>query len=347
MIYLIIGLLIIALTYVDAITKDRKFSKYTSLFVLAVMLLLVSLRYQVGTDWDAYYDFYKGNRSTDNVEIGYALLNDLFSGLGFHYNFFILVLNIFALTLMFSYLNKNGFLLCVGLLIFFSDLFLYLNLSGIRQGIAIAITCFSINFAINRNFLPFLGCILFAACFHGTALAFLVVYFLPRTKMKFYVIICCAIGFLLCNLFLESISEFITLYTIKSADFYTSQQEKIDNVMNLFYVGIAKRSVIICVILFFGRKMFDLPNSHFFFNIYLFGFGVYLSSYLISPDIGARLSSYFTIFEMLLAGKLLYAMNNINNRVVVVTLFSLMAIYKLLGYMSFETYVYQTIFSTL
>ncbi|WP_255533906.1 EpsG family protein [Pedobacter sp. ASV28] len=346
MIYLIIGFFIIVVTYVDTITINRKNSHYISFVVLTIMLLLVSLRHKVGTDWDAYYDFYNGNRSTENLEIGYAFLNNLFASLGLHFNFFIFVINAFALALMFFFLKRNSVLLCVGLLIFFSDLFLYLNLSGIRQGVALAITCFSINFAIQRRLFPFIVCIVLAACFHGTAVAFLIVYFLPRGKMKIRTVIFCFVGFFLCNLFLQSISELITLYTIKSADFYTSQQEKIDNIMSLFYIGIAKRSVIVLVVLFLGRKMFDLPNTHYFFNIYLFGFGIYLSSYLISPDIGARLSSYFTIFELLLAGNLLYAIKSLNTRILITSIFSAMAFYKLLGYMSFETYIYHSIFST-
>lgn len=347
MIYLIIGLFIIALTYIDAIIKERKFSQYSSLLIFVLMLLLVSLRHEVGTDWDAYYDFYTRVRSTENVEVGYSFLNNVFSDLGLHYNIFIFVINAIALTLMFCFLNRNTLLLSIGALIFFSDLFLYLNLSGIRQGIALSITCFSINFAIQRKLFYFLVCISLAACFHFTAVVFLIVYFLPRGKIRILTVIFCASAFLLCNLFLQSISELITLYTIKSADFYTSQQEKIDNIMSLFYVGIAKRAVIVFAVFIFGRKMFHLSNTYYFFNIYMFGFGVYLSSYLISPDIGARLSSYFTIFELVLSGNLIYAMKSRYKRIILTTIFSLMAIYKLVGYMSFDTYVYHTIISIL
>lgn len=118
------------------------------------MLLLVSLRDKVGTDWDAYYEFYRD--TTDRIEIGYAFLNNLFSNLALPYNFFLFIINGFSLTLMFFFMKRNSIFLSIGLLIFFSDLFLYYNFSGIRQAIALSITCFSINFAIDRKLFFFI-----------------------------------------------------------------------------------------------------------------------------------------------------------------------------------------------
>jgi len=341
MIYVIIGFLIVIFAYVDAITKDRKFSQYSSLAILIIMWLLVSLRDNVGTDWDAYYEFYK--ESTDSVEIGYALVNNFFSGINLPYNLFLFIINGVALTLMFFFLKRNAFFLSFGLLIFFSDLFLYYNLSAIRQGIAIAITCFSINFAIERKKTFFVISVLTAACFHTTAIAFLIVYFLPRKKLPLKTYMFFLIGFLVANVFLQSISELITLYTLKNAEFYTSQQEQVDNIVNLFYVGIIKRSVIILLIIAAREKIFNLPNIYYFFNLYLFGFAIYLSSYLISPDIGTRLSSYFTIFEIVLAGCLIYSLESLKSRVIVASVFTIMAFYKILAYTTFDTYNYHSI----
>lgn len=341
MIYSVIGLFITLFTYLDAIIKDRKFSQYSSLVILFAMLLLVSLRYRVGTDWDAYYEFYR--EGTDNVEIGYAFVNNFFRSINLPYNFFIFIINGVALTLMFFFLKRNAFFLSVGLLVFFSDLFLYYNLSAIRQGIAIAITCFSINFAIERKKTFFLISVITAACFHTTAIAFLIVYFLPRKKITAKAYILFLVGFLMFNIFLQSISELITLYTLKNAEFYTNQQEKVDNIVNLFYVGIIKRSIIIFLILITGKKIFNLPNVYYFFNLYMFGFAIYLCSYLISPDIGTRLSSYFTIFEIALAGCLIYSLDSLKSRVIVASIFVIMAFYKIFAYTTFETYNYHSI----
>lgn len=75
----------------------------------------------------------------------------------------------------------------------------------------------------------------------------------------------------------------------------------------------------------------------------MFGFAIYLSSYMISPDIGTRLSSYFTIFDIVLAGNLIYSVSNIKSRILIASIFSMMAFYKLLAYMSFDTYTYHSI----
>ena len=159
MIYLIGCIFISLITCIDLLLNSKSFSRLISLFILFLLLLLVSLRNGVGTDWDAYSSFYK--ETTDRTEFGYAFVNNLFSNLGFPYYLFLFIINGFSLLLIYLFLRRNSALLTIGLLIYFSDLFLYYNLSGIRQGIAISITCFSINYAIKRNFILFLIFIIF------------------------------------------------------------------------------------------------------------------------------------------------------------------------------------------
>lgn len=346
MIYLLIGIMIIYLSYIEAIIKSRNFSHVSLISITIILILFAGLRDEVGTDWASYFNFYKYSSKhiqTGRVEIGWAIINNFFSSLSMPYNIFLLFINGLSLTLMCFFFKKNSIFMVIGLLLFFSNLYLYYNLSGHRQALAISITCFSLTYAINRQFGIFALLILIASSFHLTAIVFIVAYFLPRNKLNSRHIIIFAIAFLILTFFLESISDWITLKTIKNANFYLNIHEKSEAILQLYYIGIIARSVIIFIILVFGRAILQNRDSRYIFNLYLFGFAIYLSFYMISPDLGVRISSYFTIVEIILASKLVYFVQRRTKRIAIATIFSIVAVYKLFGYINSDYYTYKSI----
>jgi hypothetical protein len=341
MIYILIGGLLILFSF-DEIVKKRK-SRLTLVFSCVIIWLLAGLRTETGTDWYNYYSLYK--ETTDRVEIGYAFLNNLFSKLNIQYNLFLLMINGMAIALMYKFIKGNAYLVIIGLLIFFSDSFLYYNLSGIRQGIALSIVCFGFKYALNKDYKKFILIIVLACCFHLSAFIFVFAYFIPRHKLSFRFILIILIFIISGTFLLQKITDFITLNTIKDAQFYINQQTYEFDVNLAYYIGAIKRSIMIILCLIYGSNMFKNSNSRYFFNIYLLGLVIYLSLYKISPDLGTRLSSYFTIFEIILSGNLIYFNNKFPTRFFLFFLFVFMAVYKIIGYMYNERYEYNLIFN--
>lgn len=308
-----------------------------------IMILFAGLRFEVGTDWAAYAWFYRD--TVNNVEIGYAFVNNTFSNLGINYNVFLMFLNTVSILLVYFAFKKNARLLVIAFLIFFSDLYLYFNLSGIRQAIAISITLYSVTYALERKFLKFLLCVILAACFHVTSAVFLLAYFIPRYnfKLKHYLLI---VGILV--LFSTGVYSLVNVFTGMLAykiKFYLELQEQVENIQSLFIIGIAKRLIIILLVIFFGQKLLKEERTIYFFNLYLVGMGIYLSTFLISPDIGVRLASYFLIFDVLLASNLIFVNTDFPRRLVILVLLSTMAIYKISTYTQQKPYLYNSIFS--
>ena len=343
MIYLIIGVILIIMTYIEAYGKSEKFSHYSLIFISISMVLFAALRDKVGTDWDAYFEFYKN--TTDRVEIGYSSINNLFSFLNIPYNFFLFFINGLSVSLIFLFLKKNTRLKIIGVLLFFSNLYLYYNFSGIRQAIAISITCFSITYAINKQPIKFISLILIAASFHFSAIIFVIAYFLPRYSFNYRQKSFLIIAFIVFYFFLDFISDWITLYTIKNANYYVNLQDKSDSLLQSFFIGLGIRLLIVFLVFVFHKKIFLVDNCRYFFNIYLFGFFLFFSTYMISPDIGVRLSSYFTIFDLVIVGNLIYVIQRQSNRILIVSIFSVISIYKLLIYMNSEYYSYKLFFN--
>jgi len=344
MIYYVLGLIGSLLVIVEGLTKNKKFSIAGARFFLVLLLLLAGLRHEVGTDWYNYVDFYNGVVPS-SIELGYKYVNDIFKSLEIHYNIFLIFLNSISLTLFLLFLRKNTPLLIIGFLIYFSDLFLYLNLSGIRQAIALSLTSFSINYIIRKDFLKFLLIVIIASSFHLTALLFIIAYFLPKNRIDKSSILKLSLFAIIGIVFMEIILEFLINTGIKNAEFYILFDEKPTNLNNLFLIGVAKRLVPIFLLVLFGYKWIRTQNSTLFINLYLVGLIIYILTYKISPNIGVRLSAYFTITELIIIPNILYVLRDKINRILVLSIIIGITFYKLYGYSVSETYVYKTIFN--
>lgn len=342
MIYLIVCLFIILLGYIEILENSRVSASLYGIVVAFIMVAMAALRTNVGPDWQAYYEFYI--YGAEDTEAGYHFLNDLFFEFGIHYNVFLLFINTLSLILIYLGLQKHAKFLIFPILLFYCELFLYFNFSGIRQALAISLTIYSTRFIITRSFWKFLTIVVLATYFHNTAIVFIIAYFIPfrkLTKKEYFILL---LGFLLFSTLIFSIVNLLSGSLAAKAIHYLEFRERDPNIKGLFVIGAIKRTMIIVLVLFFGKKMLEAKNSIFFFNIYLIGFGMYLATYLISADIGVRLSSYFLIFDLFLAGNLLSANYKLTTRLLIATILSLIALYKITTYMAMETYTYHWIF---
>ncbi len=344
MIYLTFGIIIIILSYAEVIIQSRIFSRYSLAIIFIALVLLAGLRYEVGTDWYAYLTFYQDIREAEKIEYGYEFINNLFSNMSIPYTFFLLFINSISLLLIYLFIRQNSIFVIIGALLFFSDLYLYLNLSGVRQAIAISITCLSINYAIKRQFSKFIIIVFTASLFHLSALVFCIAYFIPRTLIKVKDFLILFIFLIIGYYFLQEISDFITVNTQKNANYYLANNNEEYNLFWYYLIGIFKRlAIIIVFILLKYYKKSSNKNSQYFFNIYLFGFVIYVATFMLSPDVGVRISSYFTIFEIALVGNFVYMSEKKINKILIVSLFSIFSFYKIMGYMNNEFYIYKFI----
>ena len=71
------------------------------------------------------------------------------------------------------------------------------------------------------------------------------------------------------------------------------------------------------------------------------GFVIYATSYLISPDFGVRLGSYFIILDCILVSKYIYVSRSLTNRLVLFAVFALIAMYKVYTYTLIPAYEYK------
>ncbi len=340
MIYISLGLFFLISAFLEFISKKNIQTNVLFIILCIILVLFAGLRSEIGSDWFAYFNYYSNN--TGNFEFGYSEISKLFHQLHFHYNIFLIFINFISILLIGISIYKHSRITIFPLLLFFSNLYLYYNFSGMRQAVAISFTCFALNYAYNRNFLLFFLFVFFAFLFHSTAIVFLLVYFLPRKTINFKHLLILILIFI--GLYTIKEKLFFALAEFKDVNFYTVVQEKSDSIITEFYIGALVRLLLIFVIIAFARKMLENVKFIYFFNIYIFGIFLFMSTYLISPDIGVRLSSYFTIIDIFLLGNILSSVN-FRKKLAISMLYSIIIFYKLSWYSGIDSYYYKTIFN--
>lgn len=330
--------------YMEIIKYNKWFSTLFLIFFSIVMILFVGLRdgCSVGTDSPAYcYNYLVGYW---NVEFGYMFLNTLFSQvLNVNYTIFLLFINSLSLILIARFIKLNSYVYLFPLLIYFSDFFLYYNFSGVRQAIALSFTCISLYHAMHLNYKKFFFFVICASLFHITAIVFAFAIFIPKNKLKLKdyvkfiglsILVFLGIGYLIENV----------EYLNKKFIFYSEIQEVEDNIYAAYIVGILKRSIVILLALIFRKAFFNNDRFVYFFNLYLLGFIIFVSTYLISADFGVRFGSYYLILDTLLVGNMLYLSKKLHQKIVIIFIYSIVIIYKIYTYTILEPYQYKFIF---
>lgn len=223
MVHLIMaGIMLIAI-----ILRNR--GKYIQAIPFVLLAIFASIRYMYGSDYLSYYQkyIYIQNGSTLQFdESFYTLLNQICP------NFFILIaltsiIFIFVIYMMIVN-NVDEKYICVGILIFIINPYLmFINLSAIRQCLAMVCFICAVHFAIKKKIIPYVLLVLLATQFHKSAWLLLPIYFLANGKKikKLYIIIIIII--LIAILFVFDISWIVQLvaelFNDKNYSVYASQ----------------------------------------------------------------------------------------------------------------------------
>jgi hypothetical protein len=179
-------ILIFAAALVEFFGAHRKVINLLQIVVAALFIFTAGLKYETGVDWRVYGEL------VNETYAFHQLLNDhgftpLFERLdpvfylmvsvikyfggGLQVVFF--VVSAFSVFCLFSALRRYSRFALLGALLYYGLIFFYLDMSGIRQGLALNIVFLSIGNLADRKYLRYMALILLAAGIHWSALLFL------------------------------------------------------------------------------------------------------------------------------------------------------------------------------
>lgn len=158
LLYIILFLMASLGAFLD-LSNIKKEHKNIFLCILgSICILLSGIRWETGTDWAQYLNFFKNNDTFeefngDVFEIGYTFLNYLIKSISSQYSLLLLSMSAIIVFLKYKCISLYAIFPLTSILLNFSN---YTgDLFPVRQNIALAITFFSTIFIIRKNFLSF------------------------------------------------------------------------------------------------------------------------------------------------------------------------------------------------
>ena len=148
---------------------------------LALALALVwrtlhdGLTWEIGTDWDPYYDFFRGASNT-HFEPGYVLFNRIMSSIWDNYSFFLLCFAGFTYYILYRFLSLHAVHPLMALCLYYCEM---MGSMGSNRSILAMFVCLvSLRYIFKRNLWGFVICIIVAMTFHLASIVFFPAYFL-------------------------------------------------------------------------------------------------------------------------------------------------------------------------
>lgn len=306
MFYIAIFLVLLCLSYCEY--KGKKF-KYLSLETLFVIITVITIfRFGQGTDYFAYEDIYAKTpaltavssigevfSANKDIEFGYVFIIAIFKTLHLNFEAFCGVSGIITMMLFYSFIKKNAKLPITTFSIFYVFYYLVYVLSGMRQGLAMAIFVgIGIELYKRKKYKEFILLVLITAAIHVSILVTLIVFVLDKLgdNYKFYGILgILAILIIYFNFDVALINLMPDFLSDKLSMYLTDGRASMVSFINRF--------TVLALVLFYSYGNEEDKDIVFFKKLYIFSFVMYVLT-MKSMTISTRMTLYFKIFEIIL-----------------------------------------------
>lgn len=324
------------------------------------IFLFLGLRYDYGNDYMGYFEMFNDINENFNdyitdpgrLEIGWILLNRLFSHFGFHtlILFLSVVNSIILYKFIVKFVEQKYYWLAIFLYMFDSN-FMLVQLSAMRQTVAILMFILAISYLIDKKYLNSLLILVFSVFFHTSSLLLLPIVFIlyiTSIKMNMFYIVAIELLFVYIFIFGESLEpHFRTIATLFFDEQYGIYlNDDIETKAN--FINIFTYSALVFLMLFY-YNLYTLENK-FFVRLLVLGM-FFLPLGFILP-ISGRLALYLLPMSIVVYPNLLSTIDSFFMKKVFLYTIVLVTFVRLITFFNSETYgsfynSYSTIFSLL
>ncbi|MAV63842.1 MAG: hypothetical protein CMG00_01470 [Candidatus Marinimicrobia bacterium] len=278
--------------------------------VLFCLFVMASIRYNIGTDYYVYYEFFKSVKpltlnpsyifSNQYFEPLFlyvsATLKHIFDNPIFHFSFWAFLTSMF----FFVGIKKESSHYIMSAFILYCIFYHHYFFNTIRQGVVMAIFIYSTRYIFRRDFLKILFISSIASLIHSSGFLILFSYFISfiRFNSRFQLIIIVVASLLIWQTGIgESIFTFIAikfegiipnLYTYIKLFLYDHQ-----------FTQVLQRFLLLIPMIYFYPELSEDNNFSKLFSIYFIGIIIYLVFGFFGLFI-TRINMFFRILEILL-----------------------------------------------
>jgi hypothetical protein len=319
-IYVITIAILLLFSYIEISGIGSTKNRAMLFIVFLILVAQIGLRWETGTDWTPYRNHFEQDHTWDSVflnviigfELGYGIFVWLIHSISNNYTVFLLIHALIFFIFIFKASNRLSFYPMLTLLLFYAVMMGYTGSN--RQLLALAICLYSLTYAINKKFMPFLFCVFFATLFHTSALLFSIYYLLNRDLKKQTIFALLAISIIIgfssvpSSIF-TSIAGILGETFSYKADFYLNDLNRGPDELSAF--GLIRRIMVVFIGLYLYKPIImRTPVFRVFFNGYLVGLALYFlfaNSLLILVSRG---SLYFSVMEVFILASVPVAMKD-------------------------------------
>ncbi len=213
--FILFGATFFAYLYEKSKVKGtQKLYLFLSFFIPFIFL---ALRYDIGTDYRSYVDYFYRIADGEFVlkEPAYLFINKVIYILGLDVQWVFVIFGFIFMTFAYKALPKKGF--AFGVFLFICYLYLYEGYTMLRQGAATVIMAYGIQFIVERQFIKYFMLSLFAMSLHlVTGFILLLVYPIVSRKYNRWILLSVLFSMyfivIKTSIILDTISFFISLF---------------------------------------------------------------------------------------------------------------------------------------
>ena len=345
--YISIFIILSFFSFLEIFTKRNNSINFLYWGVCMYLFILSFLRWETGTDWYNYYNYFKNifllSYELDIFESGFRILNYTIRSFTDEYTIMLFVLGFILFSFQSLAIKELSLYPILSLTFLYASQLA--NILFVRQWIAVAILFYSIIFIKKNKFLHFLFLVLIAASIHRVSFVFITSWWIFKMNIsikRIILFLCLSIIFsYLVEHFLNSIlggiekrvfKERFNLYIDSSSN---SEYKENTNFTLVLIKGLINRLSILFVSFYIYTKTKD-STLRGYINLYWVGSVLFFSLISISPAL-ARIAYYFDFIQIILISYIIFSFHTLTNKIIA---FSILGIYMLFRITQFLNGIY-------
>lgn len=339
--YFSIYFLLVFLATLEILSLKKRLTNLIYWVLCGVFLVLSFVRFETGTDWDNYYNFFKNISYTDlssaSFEIGFGLVNKWVGSFTTEYSVLLVFLGLILFSFQSIAIKRMSPYPLVSLLFIWGTQFA--NILFVRQWVAVAILFYSVKYIERKQFFYFLLLVGLAASFHRTSWVFLIAWWIYNNKWTIKSKILILLISIAASSFFLHLLSFLTdslgggilqakLSYYLDSDYNARTNEEL-NIYLIIIRGFANKFLILGLGFYLLDKI-SVNQNRFrgYLNLYWFGAVLYFSTISISIAF-VRISYAFDLFQIILIPYFLKYITDKKSRLIVYFIFCLYVAFRM------------------
>ncbi|EEF16042.1 putative polysaccharide polymerase [Actinobacillus minor 202] len=252
--------------------SNEKLRRFFFFISFVILVFFAGFRFDTGWDYNGYRDYYNNIPSLLEIptyydefsaiyfEPGFKLFMSSLKALGIEFQGLLFITNFITTIFFFIFIRRADAVIGyknVMVLLYFSTVFLYTNFSVLRQGIAISLWLFAIDY-LNKSSFKYTLLVLLGCLFHYSVALFLILpilmTFRPKQSFLIFIMIASVVVYSLNIKWLQMISPLFPDFVYSKLSHYW-ESERFGSARSLGFGFIEKLLFISTIVFFYFYKL--------------------------------------------------------------------------------------------